>query len=109
MAHEAFLCLMLSSVVITVDCNSPGSADVAAALAGAIATAQQAAFNLKGVWDSLPFSLYLQACGSAASRDDVSALHPDADKTMGELPITSCQPPCMSMPQCGCTCCGSLP
>ena len=61
---------------------------MATACAGAAAGAQQhGVFNLKGLWDSLPFSLFLQACGSAASRADVSALEPDTDKAMGELPV----------------------
>lgn len=56
------------------------------ACAGAAAGAtQQEAFSLKGLWDSLPLSLYLQACGSAAARDAVSALDPDTDKVMGKL------------------------
>ena len=33
----------------------------------------------------MPLSLYLQACGSAAAQDAVSALDPDTDKAMGEL------------------------
>ena len=80
---------------------------MASAYAGAGAgTAQQAAFNLKGVWDSLPFGLYLQACGSAASRDDVSALDPDTDKAMGEIPIKPSQSAPMPISQKGVEACG---
>jgi len=46
--------------------------------------AQPAAFNLKGLWDSLPLSLFLQTCGTSASRDAIAELDPDEDKVMGE-------------------------
>ena len=60
---------------------------MAIAIAGAAADAtQQGLFNLKGLWDTLPLGLFLQACGSAASREAVSALKPDTDKAMGKLP-----------------------
>ncbi len=80
-----------SHVTIIRDMPSPMlmgvSAIMAIACAGAAAgAAQEGVFNLKGLWDSLPFGLFLQACGSAASRDAVSALDPETDKAMGKLP-----------------------
>ena len=47
---------------------------------------QQQPFNLRGLWDSLPLSLFLQICGSAASREAMSTVNPDEDRPMGKRP-----------------------
>ena len=60
-----------------------GSRCSACAGNGASASSQPP-FTLKGLWDSLPLSLFLQICGTSAAKDVISKLNPDNDKPMGE-------------------------
>lgn len=69
--HFAFTTLDVAHHVVACTGNGAG-------------VAQPAAFNLKGLWDSLPLSLFLQTCGTSASRDAIAELDPDEDKVMGK-------------------------
>ena len=63
---------------------------------------QQAQLTLKGLWDSLPLSLFLQVCGTAAAKDVISELDPDDDRPMGDSSaLQSFLDHCLS---CGMTC-----
>lgn len=47
-------------------------------------TPPQTPLTLKGLWDSLPLSLFLQVCGTSAAKNVISELNPDDDRPMGD-------------------------
>ena len=83
------------------DCMGSGCS--ACAGNGASAS-QQSLLTLKGLWDGLPLSLFLQVCGTSAAKDVISKLNPDDDRPMGDSPALQ-----LSLPEALFQLCGGLP